>query len=269
MLLYSFEAVNDSRESMRRVLSWKAGLVALFLAASAVIYFVHFLIFRDVHHIFLYMIGDLAFLFIDILIVILFIEKLLERRERNSRLNKLNMVIGIFFSELGLELLRSLTSQVKNAGALREETAVGLDWTWARFERARRTAQAFPYEVTADPAHLSGLRATLESKRAFMLSLLENPNILDHERFTDLLWAVFHLAEELSYRPSDMSGLPRGDILHLASDLRRAYSLIVSEWISYTRHLKSSYPFLFSLAVRINPLAASPSAVVNQAAGEV
>jgi hypothetical protein len=252
---------------MKRVLSWKVWLAIILLAASAGIYFVHFLIFRDVHHIFLYMIGDLAFLFVDILVVILFIEKLLERREMNSRLNKLNMVIGTFFSELGLELMRSLTAQVKNVAALRAETAFGLDWTRARFERARRTAHAFPYEVTVDPAHWAGLRAALETKRAFLLSLLENPNILDHERFTDLLWAVFHLSEELSYRPADMSGLPQADLHHLASDLRRAYSLIVSEWVSYAQHLKVSYPFLYSLAVRINPLADVPSAVVTQVAG--
>ncbi|OGD17548.1 MAG: hypothetical protein A2Y69_09535 [Candidatus Aminicenantes bacterium RBG_13_59_9] len=252
---------------MKHILSWKTWLVAVFLAASAGIYTLHYLIFHDLHHIFLYMIGDLAFLFIDILVVILFIEKLLERREKKSRLNKLNMVVGTFFSELGLELLRSFTAFVKNADTLKSKAAVGLDWTRAQFDQARRATQDFPYEVSAEPARLASLRSYLESKRSFMLSLLENPNILDHERFTDLLWAVFHLSEELSYRPEDMSGLPEMDLRHLGIDLRRAYSLIASEWVSYTQHLKESYPFLFSLAVRVNPLGSVPSAVVRTEAG--
>jgi len=253
---------------MKNDRSWKIWLVVIFLAASAGIYYVHFMIFNDVHHIFLYMIGDLAFLFIDILVVILFIEGLLERREKKSRLNKLNMVIGIFFSELGMELLRSFSALVKNADVLRSETDVAPGWTPSDFANARRAARSFPFEVTADHASLSRLRTVLESKRAFMLSLLENPNILDHERFTDLMWAVFHLSEELSYRPEDMTGLPEKDLHHLAGDLRRAYSSMVSEWISYTEHLKASYPFLFSLAVRINPLSTAPSAVVLPSAGE-
>jgi len=31
-----------------------------------------------------------------------------------------------------------------------------------------------------------------------LLGLLGNPNLLEHDSFTDLLWAVFHLMEELS-----------------------------------------------------------------------
>ena len=34
------------------------------------------------------------------------------------------------------------------------------------------------------------------------MRLLENPVLLEHQAFTDLLRAVFHLAEELAYRKS-------------------------------------------------------------------
>ena len=37
----------------------------------------------------------------------------------------------------------------------------------------------------------------LMGKRRFLLALLENPNLLEHETFTDSLRAVFHLTEEL------------------------------------------------------------------------
>ncbi len=248
---------------MKTICSWKTRVVAAFLAASAVIYVIHYLIFRDVHHIFLYMIGDLGFLFIDILVVIFFIEKLLERREKTSRMNKLNMVIGTFFSELGVELLKSFTLLVKNADELRGRTAAQADWSRQDFERARRAAKTFPYEVDPDPELLCRLKAFLDSKRPFLLSLLENPNVLEHERFTDLLWAVFHLSEELGYRPENIAGLPESDRLHLAVDLRRPYSLLVGEWITYTEHLKDNYPYLFSLAARINPLSSSSSAVIS------
>jgi hypothetical protein len=93
--------------------------------------------------------------------------------------------------------------------------------------------------------------------------LLENPILLENERFTDLLWAVFHLSEELNFRES-LRNLPKGDIAHLTIDLRRAYSVIVSEWIAYTEHLKDKYPFLFSLSARINPLNPKASPIVQE-----
>jgi len=95
-----------------------------------------------------------------------------------------------------------------------------------------------------------------------MLSLLANPNLLEHDTFTDLLWAVFHLSEELSSRP-DLTRLPRTDNDHLSGDMKRAYMLIITEWLAYMKHLKHDYPYLFSLAVRTNPMDVNASPVVK------
>jgi hypothetical protein len=105
------------------------------------------------------------------------------------------------------------------------------------------------------------LRDFLSSRHSFLVRLLENPILLENQCFTDLLWAVFHLSEELNFRES-LHDLPETDIAHLKTDLRRAYSKIVKEWITYTEHLKSKYPFLFSLAARINPLNPKASPIV-------
>ena len=83
------------------------GLVVL----SAVFYFIHYVIFRDTHHILLYLIGDIAFVFIEVLLVTLIIHELLNQREKQARFEKLNMVIGIFFSELGTKLLKLLSAR--------------------------------------------------------------------------------------------------------------------------------------------------------------
>lgn len=257
-----FELKEKTR--MKKRISWKFSLVPIFMVVSAGLYFLHYLIFHDARYIFIYFLADLAFLFIDVLVVILFIENLLERREKKSLMKKMNMVIGTFFSEVGLELLRHFSVFVQNTESLKAKIEIAPGWGQKDFERARREAQSFSYQVRAQADRLAELRAFLLSKYPFLLGLLENPNLLEQERFTDLLWAVFHLAEELSYRNERMEGLPESDIRHLAGDLQRAYSLIVGEWISYTQHLQDSYPFLFSLAARINPLAGHPSAVVQK-----
>lgn len=84
-----------------------------------------------------------------------------------------------------------------------------------------------------------------------LITLLENPNLLEHEEFTDLLWSVFHLAEELAYRKK-LTGLSVSDYEHLSSDIIRVYSHILVQWLDYLEHLKSNYPFLFSLEMRTN-----------------
>ena len=47
---------------------------------------------------------------------------------------------------------------------------------------------------------LHELREFLLAKRPFILALLQNPSLLEHDTFTDLLWAVCHLTEELECR---------------------------------------------------------------------
>ena len=100
----------------------------------------------------------------------------------------------------------------------------------------------------------------LVEKRNFMLGLMENPNLLEHDDFTDLLWAVFHLTEELVGRKR-LEGLPESDIEHLAIDIRRVYFTLTRQWVLYMQHLKNDYPYLFSLAVRTNPM--NPNAQVE------
>ena len=78
-------------------LNWRIFLGILLIILSAVVYFLHWVIFRDPHHIFIYMVGDLAFLPLEVLIVVLLIERILSRREKQTMLQKLNMVIGAFF----------------------------------------------------------------------------------------------------------------------------------------------------------------------------
>ena len=76
------------------------GLVIL----TVVLYLVHFLIFHDSRHIFIYLLGDIAFIPVQVLLVTLIIENLLNIREKKSKMAKLNMVIGTFFSDTGTTL---------------------------------------------------------------------------------------------------------------------------------------------------------------------
>jgi len=75
---------------------------------SAIAYFIHYLIFHDIHHTFIRMIGDLAFLLLEVLLVVVIIQRLLARREMQPKLEKLDMVVGAF--DWSARLLRCILS---------------------------------------------------------------------------------------------------------------------------------------------------------------
>ena len=251
------------QRAMSKKWSWRLTMSLALVGASFVVYSIHYLVFRDLHHIFLYLIGDIGFLFINVLVVTLLIEQLLSRREKQAMMKKMNMVIGTFFSEVGLELLKKFPVFVENASGLSSRLEIQPRWQKKDFLQASQAARDFSYKIRVLPSDLRELRSVLVYRRSFLLRLLENPNLLEHDRFTDLLWAVFHLTEELEMRGESLENLPESDYQHMAGDVKRAYTQIASEWLAYTRHLKESYPFLFSLAARINPFSPNPSPVVN------
>ena len=237
-------------------------LAGLFASVSAIIYLVHYAIFQDTHHIFIYMIGDFAFLPLEVFLVVIVIERILTYREKRAIREKMNMVVGAFFSEIGDQLLRSLLGCFQGRDDIKQNLSVLPDWNHGDFQRAMRFASNLQYMPVCQELNLGAMRALLLEKRQFLLTLLENPNILEHERFTDLLWATFHLSEELEARAS-LDDLPDSDLGHIAVDIERLFSLLIVEWVAYVEHLQSSYPYLFSLVTRIHPFKEHPSAVVN------
>jgi len=222
------------------------------MGLSALFYLIHYAIFRDAHHIFLYLIGDIAFVFVQVLLVTLIIDQLLSEREKRSMLKKLNMVIGAFFSEVGTELLKTFSAFDPHSHRMGEGLIVMNDWSEKEFFGAKKHLKDYDFKVEIQRGNLEELKRFLIGRRVFLLGLLENPNLLEHESFTNLLWAVFHLTEELASR-ANLSQLPDTDYQHLAGDIKRGYVLLAYQWLAYMKHLKEDYPYLFSLAVRTNP----------------
>jgi hypothetical protein len=243
-------------------LKWQSWLVIVLLLETAGLYMLHFLIFRDARHIFIYLLGDIAFLPVQVLFVTLIINQLLSNRDKRVKLNKLNMVIGTFFSEAGGELLRILLKFEKNESGLRILVLHDRSWSDQSFKLLPGQINKFEFNMDSHLGDLPSLKLFLTSRREFLLSLLGNPNLLEHDKFTDLLWAVFHLTDELAYR-EDFAKLPPADLLHLAQDLRRAFQLLTLEWLAYMKHLKHAYPYLFSLAIRTNPFDAEASPIFS------
>lgn len=201
--------------------------------------------------------GNLAFLPVYVIFVTLMIEQIMRDRERQAVMRKLNMVIGVFFSEVGNCLLKYLSAYVVMCDDLRSRLQVTGEWKEEDFQRAQDYLKSHELRIDCSSCDKQQLKEFLVSKRSFLVGLLENQNLLEHEQFTDLLWAVFHLVEELDARQS-FDGMPLSDIEHIDGDIKRAFGYLSREWVSYMKHLKHDYPYLFSLAVRLNPMLENP-----------
>jgi len=248
---------------MRTLLaSWQTRLGVALVALSVAGYLIHYAIFRDVHHIFLYLVGDIAFVFLEVLLVTLILHELLNRHEKQMRLEKLNMVVGAFFSEVGTTLLRYFADWDAGLSPRREKLQVTTLWTEEQFDNVALSMKDYSYGVEPSRVQFDELRSSLAGNLEFLLRLLENPNLLEHERFTNLLMATFHLGEELAAR-KNTSECPESDMLHLAGDINRVYGQLALFWLEYMKYLKANYPYLFSLAVRMNPFDESASPTVQ------
>lgn len=222
------------------------------IAISALSYWLQIALFRKPADTFFYLLQDLAFVPVQVLLVTLVISELLSRREKAQLRHKMNMVIGAFFVEVGNDLLRIFAGLDLTAEEMRQRLRISPDWSDKDFVTARRSMREHSYTLHGGPTAFKQLKELLVERKSALLRLLENPNLLEHESFTDVLWAVCHLTEELEYRPT-LDVLPDPDLAHLERDAERAYQKLVSEWLSYTRHLRDQYPYMFSLVVRTNP----------------
>jgi hypothetical protein len=251
--------------SISKYLGWRVRLGILLVLISITLYGVNFVIFHDSRDLFFYLGIDIAFLPIEVLFVVLVIESAISQRDRTILLEKLNMVIGTFFSEVGTHLVKNISEFDSKVKKIRENLIVSDDWSRADFLDASRQIRNYNYRLNIIDSEksfefLESMKHFLIDKRNFLLVLLENPSLLEHETFTELLRAVFHLTEELEQR-NDLRHLSRADYEHLELDTERAYKLLIYEWLQYMEYLMNEYPYLFSLALRTNPF--DPSAKVE------
>ncbi|MBN2256124.1 MAG: two pore domain potassium channel family protein [Deltaproteobacteria bacterium] len=189
-------------------------------------------------------------------------ELMLAKHEKEVRLEKLTMVIGTFFSEVGRHLLMFFSLHDPSIDRVRNDLIITGEWTGRNFAAVSKKIKQYAYAIDITGADMEELLTFLRGKRDFFLRLLENPALLEHETFTQLLHAVFHLTEEMSFR-DDLTRLPESDRGHIAADMERAYRLLIHQWLDYMKYLKDNYPYLFSLAMRTNPFDRNASPVVT------
>jgi hypothetical protein len=239
-------------------INWRVKLGLILIVLSLIFYIIQYFIFHELHEQLLYFGIDLAFIPLEVLVVVLLVERAINEKEKQLMMEKVNMVISAFFSEVGTHLLQEISRFDPQNEEIKNKLMVTGSWTSNDFSKVAKEIKNIhnQLDIKGDDNRsvelLKDIKIFLVNQREFLLRLLENPNLMEHDTFTDLLWAVFHLTEELDKR-KDLEHLPQSDYAHLKLDTERAYNLLIFEWLQYMDHLMNHYPYLFSLALRINP----------------
>ncbi|SHJ25244.1 hypothetical protein SAMN02745751_02093 [Dethiosulfatibacter aminovorans DSM 17477] len=230
----------------------KLKLPIVLLLASSILYAIHYQLFHDFHHVAFYLMEDLAFIPIEVIFVSLIIHKAIEDQEREKIREKTNVLVSVFFSEAGNGLLKELISSDDEIHSLKSIIEENVHFSPKELKVMRDGLNNHSYKLNLDSDDLCSIKDMIASHKGFILNLIQNPHLIEHDGLTDLILAMLHLIEELGAR-KDLDAASREDVEHLTGDVERVYSRLAKEWLSYMGYQKKEYPFLFSFATRSNP----------------
>ena len=247
---------------------WKIKFSIIMVIAIIIIYGSNILVLKDPEHVISYIWTHLGFIPVDILIVAFVLDEIISKKEKEAMMEKLDMIMSTFFSEVGNDLISQLSSVNKHKADTSYLESIK-SWDDKDYENKLKEIKniniPFRADVTSEDReeYLTNIRNLLINKREFIVGLLNNPNLLEKEEFSKLLTAILHLDEELEHRP-DLSKVTDVDFNHLNGDMERIYNILIHEWIYYLRYLNKHYPYMIALLIRTNPFDANADAYVKE-----
>lgn len=227
-------------------------LVIVLSIVSISTYLLQYLLFHKPDDQSFYILQDLAFLPVQVIIVTVIFNRLLNILEKRTKVKNMNVLISAFFSYVGNSILYFMTDNSISD----DQFGQMLDRSHFKDNRSYKEMlqqiQKYKYRIEVTPEKVETLKLLLLQKRSVFLDMLGNSDLAEHDSFTDMLWALFHVADELAHQ--DMREQSRADMAHLRRDIQRAYPLLLLEWVKNLKYLHDEYPYMFDAAVRFSPI---------------
>ncbi len=220
--------------------------ITILILLSVVIYGLQLLIFKDPRNTFYYIFQDFAFLPITIALATLVVGEIMDKKEREERVQKTKMLTSTFYTELGTKLTAELIKISTPKEEIKELLLKGFDSNISEQE-FRKRIKALDLKINLNEEVYTEIIHDLIGSQTSLLILSSNPLLLEHEDFTDLLWALFHLMDEYHVR-GEFAQMTEADIAHLNDDYRETMKLLLINYFISTRYLKTAYPNLYNTA---------------------
>lgn len=223
------------------------GLIGL----SSLLYLMDYVIIGDFTGVTKYIVHHIAFLPIHALVLGILIEEILVWREKREQKRKLNMFLGIFFRQMGVDFYVAMAALVKNREELDRMIVVNKEWDHHRFKRAQFAIHGFNLEMDSEADKLANVFSILHERETEIMDMTRNPNLWEFEELYRALVALFHLIEESRFRGKERQLIPSVRE-HLAQDVGKALKMLLGLWLHYLEFLKATHPVLFSFQAGVH-----------------
>lgn len=210
---------------------------------SAIMFLIHYLVFGQAVNTAYYSLMNLCFIPVNSLVVTLILERLIDYKAKQERMEKLSMLIGLFFTEVGYKLMHLIIK----ADKVGKNSIISFN----NLDEVKNQVEKHDYNIDMKDIDLDEIKDVLLENSNLLVNLISNENITEHEIFTDLLMSVIHLRDEIIFYKNDKNS--QLDLSHLEKDILRVYKNIAMQWVDYLKYLNKSYPFLYNNAIRLNP----------------
>ncbi|WP_187115833.1 hypothetical protein, partial [Paraclostridium sordellii] len=169
----------------------------ILIALSAVMFLIHYLVFGQALNTAYYSLMNLCFIPINSLVVTIILEKLIDYRAKKDRIEKINMLVGIFFTEVGGKLMHLIIDSDKDAK--------NYITNFEDLNNIKKCLNEYDYKVDMNNIDLCSIKNILLENNNLFVTLISNENVFQHQIFTDLLMSVVHLRDEIIFMEKDDS----------------------------------------------------------------
>ncbi len=220
--------------------------ILLLVLASAVIYILQILIFKDPSTTAFYIFQDMAFIPISVALTTVILGTYIDERDKKERAENTRMLTSTFFTQVGAKLMNELIGITDNREELKQihmNSRNGSSDTAAMMQHVK---QMDP-KVSVDAVSYAKIVQMVHECQPVLLILSSNPMILEQKDFTNMLWGIFHLEDEFQLRGS-YEELSEEDIEHINEDLSRVLVLLFTNSIPNGQYLRETYPNFYRAA---------------------
>lgn len=210
---------------------------------SVAVYAAQILIFHDPGTTFFYILQDVAFLPVSIAIATIIVGGIIDDREREQRLERMNMLASTFFSVVGAQLTRDIARATTTDRGLRRDILTGAQLDDLAALQSRIRTARMDIDLTRETYET--VRKTIRDNQMNLLVLTSNPALLEHDDLHELLTGIFHLNDEFDLR-GDWDGLTDADRRHLEEDFVAVFRLLLSNWAATVRYQRENFPNFYA-----------------------
>ncbi|MCR5666902.1 MAG: hypothetical protein K6G01_08735 [Eubacterium sp.] len=215
--------------------------VVILLAVAVCIYLLQMFLFKEPRTTFFYLLQDLAFIPISIAVTTIVVGEVIGQRDKRESERKTRMLTSTFFTAMGMDLTESMKHMVvvdqELEDVVENRCTMNLEQRLAFIEHKHVAMQAKKECFDEVKKLICGWETEL-------LVISSNPLLLEHEDFSRLLFAIFHLIDEFRIR-GDYDLLTQEDLRHYNEDFETTYKLLLKNMITNVRYQKQTYPNLY------------------------